>query len=70
MIEREYRIRKLSDGSGYVVIIMCGLHDVETLPQVFAKQREAREAIMVVHRGRGADHSQPFRGKKPLIICE
>lgn len=61
MNDREYRIRKLSDGSGYIVLVLKGLHDVETLPKVYAKQREAREAIK-----EHASHASA----RPLIICE
>lgn len=61
MIDREYRIRKLSDGSGYIVLVLKGLHDVETLPRVYAKQREARDAVKA-----HASHA----GVRPLIICE
>lgn len=61
MNEREYRIRKLSDGSGYIVLVLKGLHDVETLSKAYAKQSEARDAAK--------EHAKRY-GFKPLIICE
>lgn len=61
MIEREYRIRRLSDRSGYVVVILRGLHDVETLPKVYGKQREARDAVKA--------HASA-NNIRPLIIVE
>ena len=61
MLDREYRIRRLSNRSGYVVIIVRGLLDVETLPQVYDKQRDAREAV----KAHAANSSI-----RPLIICE
>lgn len=61
MNEKEYRIRRLSDRSGYVVLIVRGLLDVETLPKVYGKQGEAREAVKA--------HAI-LHGVRPLIICE
>jgi len=61
MNDREYRIRRLSAGCGYVVIVLHGLLDAETLPKVYAKQSEARDAAK--------EHAKRY-GFKPLIICE
>ena len=61
MIEREYRIRRLSDRSGYIVIIMVGFLDTKTLPRVYSKQTEARAA---------AKTQAKENEVKPIIIAE
>lgn len=66
MNEREYRIRRLSDRSGWIVIVCRGafMEDINALSRIFSTQKEARIAINIIH------HAKPSHGKKPIIIVE